>query len=126
MIKHLSRISFELDINRQVQLVLYCTSIKTNHEMQLKATEKQLNPELGLFVVLSKINLSKYQLFYLLLFSCECGADLLCDLSHLYLQIIILFSQTSVLLQERLADLCSQLQISLFLFVAKQEEKTQR
>lgn len=50
MIKHLSRISFELDINRQVQLVLYCTSIKTNHEMQLKATEKQLNPELGLFI----------------------------------------------------------------------------
>lgn len=48
---------------------------------------------------------------------------LLCDLPHTFLQVIVLFRQSSVLLKERLADSCGQFQISLFLLVGKQEEK---
>lgn len=43
------------------------------------------------------------------------SVDLFGDLSHLLPQIVVVFSQNSILLHERLADLCSQLQISLFL-----------
>lgn len=65
---------------------------------------------------------------------CEClidlnvcvTADLFCDLSHSFLQIVILLSQSSVLLEKRLADSCSQLQISLFLLFGMQEEKEEK
>lgn len=42
-------------------------------------------------------------------------ADLFCDLCHSFLQVVILLGQSSVLLEQRLADSCSQLQIPLFL-----------
>lgn len=65
---------------------------------------------------------------------CEClidlnvcvTADLFRDLSHSFLQIVILLSQSSVLLEKRLADSCSQLQISLFLLFGMQEEKEEK
>lgn len=41
--------------------------------------------------------------------------DLLCDLCHSLLQVVILLGQSSILLEQRLADSGSQLQISLFL-----------
>lgn len=45
---------------------------------------------------------------------CLC-ADLLCDLSHLNLQVIVLLRQSPVLLKQRLANPRSHLQVSLFL-----------
>lgn len=51
---------------------------------------------------------------------------LLRNLPHLLLQIVILLSQSSVLLEKRLADLCSQLQISLFLVVEEKRREKQR
>ena len=49
--------------------------------------------------------------------------DLLCDMCHSLLQIVVLLGQSSVLLEQWLADFGSQLQISLFLLVGKQEEE---
>lgn len=48
-------------------------------------------------------------------------ADLFCDLRHSLLQVVILLGQRSVLLEQRLADPGSQLQISLFLLDGEEE-----
>lgn len=45
----------------------------------------------------------------------QCLSHLLCDVSHLYLQVVILLCERSVLLEQGLADPSSQLQVPLFL-----------